>query len=306
MKYPIPAFLKSIIVIHIDAVKKWIDDKALRLAAALAFYAAFSIGPMLLLLLSIASLFVSEESVRSMIINELERSMGETGVKVVEGMISSAQSKEKGVIMTLVSLGIVLFSATGLFYQLKDALNTIWGVKVKKGLSIIAIIKDRALSFTLIISIGFLMLVSLVMTALIAGFSGWIEQKLLFSSYLIQLINWSLATTLTTILFAMMYKMLPDVKVPWRSVWYAAFITAVLFSALKQGLAVYLGTGTDSTYDAPGALILVLSWVYFSSMLLIFGAELSYVISKRRNLPIRLNRFAEWEDDSPEAERIPS
>ena len=299
-------FCRTLIRIHVDAGKKWMDDKALRLAAALAFYAAFSLGPMLLLLLSLASLFVSEESIRTMITSELENSMGPTGVQVVEGLIDSAQSKDNGLIMTLVSLGIVLFSATGLFYQLKDALNTIWGVKVKKGLSIVAIIKDRALSFTLIVSIGFLMLVSLVLSALIAGFSGWIEQKLLFSAYVIQLINWSIATALTTVLFAMMYKMLPDVKVPWRSVWYSAAITAVLFSLLKQGLAIYLGTGTDSTYDAPGALILVLSWVYFSSMLLIFGAELSYVISKHRNIPIRLNRFAEWEDSLQEAERVPA
>ena len=259
------------------------EDDAPSLGAALAYYTVFSLAPLMTIAIAIAGFFFGKEAAQGQIFDELRVLLGEEGGKAVEEMVQSASAQPTaGIVATLISVVMLLFGASGVFGQLQASLNGMWGVKPKPGRGVFGMIKDRLLSFGFTLVVGFLLLVSLLLTAGIALMAGWIEGLMPGSETLAQILNIVLSLAMITLLFAMIFKFLPDAKIAWRDVWVGAFLTALLFTVGKFALGLYLGkSGVASSYGAAGSLIVLLLWVYYSSQILFFGAEFTQVYANR-------------------------
>ena len=266
-----------------QTASEWMEDDAPSLGAALAYYTVFSLAPLMTIAIAIAGFFFGKEAAQGQIFDELRVLLGEEGGKAVEEMVQSASAQPTaGLIATIISVVMLLFGASGVFGQLQASLNAMWGVKPKPGRGVLGLIKDRLLSFGFTLVVGFLLLVSLLLTAGIALMAGWIEGLMPGSETLAQILNIVLSLAIITLLFAMIFKFLPDAKIAWRDVWVGAFLTALLFTIGKFALGIYLGkSGVASSYGAAGSLIVLLLWVYYSSQILFFGAEFTQVYANR-------------------------
>jgi membrane protein len=255
---------------------KWLEDKAPQLGAALAFYSALSLAPLLVIALAIAGLVLGEEAARGQIVNELQSLVGPAGGKAIEDMIRNANKPETGIIASVLSVVTLLFGASGVFGQLQDSLNTIWEVKPKPGRGFWGIVRDRFFSFSMVMGVSFLLLVSLLMSAALASL-GIVAEGLPESvQWLAQIVNMVVSFIVITILFAMMFKLLPDVKMAWRDVWLGAVVTAALFTVGKFAIGLYLGhSSMASSYGVAGSFVVLLVWTYYSAQILFFGAELT-------------------------------
>jgi membrane protein len=262
---------------------EWLDDQAPTLGAALAYYTVFSLAPLLVITIAIAGLVFGGEAAQGQIFDQLRGLVGDASSKAMEQIVQSASAEPKaGVVATVIGFVTLLFGASGVFGQLQASLNIIWGVQPKPGRGILGIIRDRILSFGFILVVGFLLLVSLLLTAAIAFVGQQFEAMIPGMEALIQLVNSILSLVVITLLFAMMFKILPDANIRWRDVWIGAFITALLFTLGKLALGFYLGrSGVASSYGAAGSLIVLLLWVYYSSQIVFFGAELTQVYANR-------------------------
>jgi membrane protein len=266
-----------------QTASEWMEDDAPTLGAALAYYTVFSLAPLMTIAIAIAGLFFGKEAAQGQIFDELRVLLGEEGGKAVEEMVQSANAQPTaGVVATIISVIILLFGASGVFGQLQASLNTIWGVKPKPGRGVLGMIQDRLLSFGFTLVVGFLLLVSLMLTAGIALMANWLGGLMPGSETLAQILNIVFSLAMITLLFAMIFKFLPDAKIAWRDVWIGAFLTALLFTIGKFALGIYLGkSGVASSYGAAGSLIVLLLWVYYSSQILFFGAEFTQVYANR-------------------------
>ena len=244
----------------------------------MAFYSALSIAPLLVIALAIAGFVLGEDAARGQIVHELQSLVGPDGGKAIEDMIQSANKPSTGIIATGLSIVTLLFGASGVFGQLQDALNTIWEVKPKSGRGFWGFVKDRFLSFTMVMGVAFLLLVSLLITAALASF-GLVAERLPESvQWIAQITNMVVSFLVITALFAMMFKLLPDVKMAWSDVWLGAVVTAVLFTAGKFAIGLYLGhSSMASSYGVAGSFVVLLVWTYYSAQILFFGAELTQV-----------------------------
>lgn len=261
---------------------EWLDDNVQRLGAALAYYTVFSLAPLLIIAIAIAGLAFGQEAAQGQIIGQVEDLLGEQGAKAIQGMIESARQPTAGIVASLLGIIMLLFGATGAFAQLQDALNTIWGVTPKPRRGVIGILKDRLLSFLMVIGVGFLLLVSLVLSAGLAALGKFFGNLLPVPEAILQIVNFIVSFGVITLLFGMMYKILPDVKIGWSDVWIGAAMTALLFSVGKFLIGLYLGkSGVASAYGAAGSLVLILLWVYYSSQILLFGAEFTFVYANK-------------------------
>jgi membrane protein len=262
---------------------EWMEDDAPTLGAALAYYTVFSLAPLLTIAIVIAGFFFGKEAAQGQIFDELRGLLGQESGKAVQEMVQSANAQPTaGIIATIVSVIMLLFGASGVFGQLQASLNRIWEVKPKPGRGVLGILRDRLLSFGFTLVVGFLLLVSLVLTAAIALVADWMGGLMPGSETLAQLLNFVLSLALITLLFGMMFKFLPDAKIAWRDVWIGAFLTALLFTVGKFALGIYLGkSSVASSYGAAGSLIVLLLWVYYSSQILFFGAEFTQVYANR-------------------------
>jgi membrane protein len=262
---------------------EWLDDQAPMLGAALAYYTVFSLAPLLIITIAIAGLVFGAEAAQGQIFDQLRGLLGDASGKAMEEIVQSASAEPKtGVVATVIGLVTLLFGASGVFGQLQASLNIIWGVQPKPGRGILGIIRDRILSFGFILVVGFLLLVSLLLTAAIAFVGKQFGAMVPGMEALIQLLNAILSLAVITLLFAMMFKILPDANIAWRDVWIGAFITALLFTIGKFALGFYLGrSGVASSYGAAGSLIVLLIWVYYSSQIVFFGAEFAQVYANR-------------------------
>jgi membrane protein len=246
-----------------SAAADFTADKAPRLSAALAYYSVFSLAPLLLVSISIAGAIFGDEAASGAIRNELTGALGAATAATVEEMIKGAGSSGKGTMMAMVGFGILLVSASGVFAALKDAMNTVWNIEPAPGGGVIHLAMDRMLSLVMVLVIGFLLLVSLVLSAVIAAASSWLQAILPVPWMVLHLVNFAVSLGVVTLLFAMIFKILPDAEVRWSDVWIGAFLTSCLFALGKSLLGLYLGRPeAASTYGAAGALILVLTWVY--------------------------------------------
>lgn len=259
-------------------IAKWSEDNAPRLAAALSYYAVFSIPPILVIVIAVAGFIWDRGAVQAGILDEIGVLIGERGRDLVEGMIQSTQETGSGTIATIVGVVTLLFAATGVLVQLQDALNAMWNVPPREGGGVVGWFKNRFFSFAMILGVGFLLLVSLVVSA---GISALNEYTLgLFPGFevLLQILNFLLSFAIITVLFALLFKYVPDAEVAWRDVWLGAVVTAFLFTIGKTAIGVYLGNSDlAETYGAAASVILILLWVYYSAQILFFGAEFTEV-----------------------------
>jgi membrane protein len=265
-----------------ETFSEWSEDKASRLAAALAYYTVFSIAPIILIVVAVAGLAFGQEAAQGQIDRQLQSLMGNTGAQAIQQMVAHGREHGAGVIATILGLAALIFGASGTFAELKDSLNTIWEVQPKAGSGILKTIRDRFLSFTMVLGIGFLLLVSLVLSAALAAFGHYLSGLMPGMAAISMALNFFIAFAIITLLFAMMFKILPDVEIAWKDVWVGAAVTAFLFTIGKLAIGLYLGRGAfSSSYGAAGALIIVLLWVYYSAQILFFGAEFTQVYARR-------------------------
>jgi membrane protein len=265
---------------------------AMRLGAALAYYSMFSIGPLLLIVMGLAGLVFGRDAVRHEIEQQIQQFVGSKAAHVVESMAASSL-RSKGVLATILGIAALLFGATGVFSQLQDALNLIWEVKAKPGLGIWGYLRYRILSFAMILGIGFLLLISMALTTALAALSGWISGLISSPQWLVHALNFLISFGVITLLFAAIFKVLPDVKLRWRDVWIGAIGTAFLFTAGKYVLGLYLGReSTASSYGAAGSVIVILMWVYYGSLILFFGAEFTRAYAKEAGSQMEPSHYA--------------
>jgi membrane protein len=263
------------------------DDKAMTLGAALAFYTALSIAPLLLLVVVIAGAVFGEQAARGEIGHQLQDLLGREGADAVESLLAGTKTPGGGLVSTLVGIGTLLFAATGVFTSLQEALDTVWNVKPDSAPSgVWGLIKDRLLSFSMICGMAFLLLVSLVFGAVVSGLGGVFERWLPYSSVWMSAANLVVGFLLTTLMFAMIYKILPHHRLTWSDVWVGAVITGLLFTAGKYLIGLYLGNAAvGSSFGAAGSFVVLLVWIYYSSLILLFGAEFTQVHAEARGGP---------------------
>ncbi len=270
---------KNLWLITKKSFEAWNAADPFRQSAIIAYYAIFSIPSLLVIIIALAGLAFGKEAVQGEISNQISSAMGDDTARQIEEIIAKAGEQKKSIIATIIGLISLILGAMGVFLQLQTSLNLIWEVKVKPELKgkqkWIKLLRDRLFSFGLIISIGFLLLVSLILTTALAAFSTWIKAHLPdFMLFLFQFINFLISFIIISVLFALMYKILPDARIKWRDVWIGAMVTTLLFILGKFGLGFYFGKAEPgSTYGAAGSIILVMLWVSYSCMIVFFGAE---------------------------------
>ena len=273
--------------------KGWKDDGALDLGAALAYYTIFSLAPLLLIVTAVAGLVWGREAVQGQLVGQMRGIVGSQGAEAIQTMVANAGKQGTGVLATIVGLVTILFGATGVFVQLQSALDHIWNVEPKPGAGIWSFIRTRMISFGMVLGIGFLLLVSLVVTAAVAALGTWATGLLPGGETLINILTFVVSFALITLLLAMIYKVLPDVEIAWRDVWIGAAVTALLFTIGKFLIGLYLAHSTvASTYGAAGSLVVLLLWIYYSSQILFLGAEFTEVYATRYGSRIRPSKHA--------------
>jgi membrane protein len=277
-----------------EAAFAWSRDRAPRLGAALAYYTVFSLVPFLVVVIALIGLVFGQDAAQSAILSQIATLVGEQSAAAIKDMIQRADQPSTGLFATGLAVATLLLGASGVFGQLQDALNTVWGVEPKEGRGVWGFIKDRFLSFVAVLGTGFLLLVSLILSSALAAFGKWFNGLLPLPEAVMQLLNFTLSFIVITGLFALIFKSLPDAKVAWRDVWIGAALTAALFTVGKFALGLYLGkSNVASAYGAAGSFVLVLLWVYYSAQILLYGAEFTQVYA---------NRFGERIVPAPDAQ----
>jgi membrane protein len=281
---------------------EWYNDKSPRLGAALAYYSIFSIAPLLILSIAIATRIFGEQAAQGQVVEEIKGTIGDGAAQAVQDMLVHASRPGSGWgIATVLGIVTLLFGASGVFGELQDALNTIWKVTPKSGRGLLGVVKDRFLSFTMVLGTAFLLLVSLILSAALEAISKYMPQMCSATGLCLgHVLNALVSFVVVTALFAMIFKVLPDVELGWRDVAIAAVITSLLFSLGKFLIGLYLGRASvASAYGAAGSLVVMLIWVYYSAQILLFGAEFSRVYTRNQGRQIRPSANAvamNWED----------
>lgn len=279
-----------------DTVIQWIEDQPFQLAAALSYYTLFSLAPLLIIVIAIAGFAFGQQAAQNQIVETIQDTIGQEGAQAIQALIQNAGNKPKaGLISTLLGLVAVVFGAGGVFGQLQSSLDTIWGVMPKSGLGIWGFARQRLMSFAMILVIGFLLLVSLAVSAVLSGLSQYMGAVLGGTAFFAYAADILLSFVFITALFAMMYKILPDARIQWRDVWVGAALTSFLFAIGKFLIGLYLGSSSvTSTYGAAGSIILVLLWVYYSSLIFFLGAEFTQTYATQYGSGVVPAENAQW------------
>ena len=289
------SFVANSISLLKQTFSEWLEDKVPQLGAALAYYTVFSLAPLVLLLLAIVGFLFHNDPAGAWgrITEQMSYFLDKSAIDVVEGIAQKASQPNKGLLATSIGILLALFGASGVFGQLQNALNTIWGVKAKPGAGIGGFIRSRFLSFAMVAGVCFLLLVSLVLESVLKGFSQYV-QAMFSGGIVIALVVYSIFDlAVVVLLFALIFKFLPDVKIQWRDVWVGAVMTAIFFAIGKWALGLYLGSGTAaSAYGAASSLITLLLWIYYSSQILLFGAEFTQVYASRAGRAFVPDKYA--------------
>jgi membrane protein len=274
---------------------EWIDDKAPQLGAALAYYTVFSLAPLILILLAIIGVLFRKDpnGAWTRLTEQMSYYLDKSAIDVVQGIAAKASEPGKGTLATVIGIALALFGASGVFGQLQDALNTIWGVKAKPGVGIWGFLRARFISFAMIAGVCFLLLVSLVIEGVLKAFSQYIQARLPGGLAIAMTIYFVFDFATVVVLFAMIFKGLPDVKIRWRDVWVGSVMTAVFFLVGKWALGLYLTSNSAaSAFGAASSLITLLLWIYYSSQILLFGAEFTQVYANRTGARIEPDDYA--------------
>lgn len=262
------------------------------MGAALAYYSVFALAPMLVLAIGIGGMLFDRDVARSAILHEIQNTIGEPAATTLEAMIANVQKNDHSGWAAIVGFVTLVIGATGVFGELQDALNTVWKVKPKPDRTWGDIFRERFFSFAVVLGTGFLLLVSLVATALLTALGSWLSGHLPGGEALWRVANAVISFLSITLLFALIFKMLPDVRLKWRSVWMGAAVTTLLFTLGKFAIGLYLGRSSAiSTFGAAASLVVILLWVYYSAQILLFGAELTRVLvhENRERAPVQSN-----------------
>ncbi len=282
----------------VDLIKKtfkeWSEDKASRLAAALAYYTVFSIPPLLVVAIGIAALFTDRATVENQLVGQAGSLMGSQGAEAIETILDSAESPGRSELLpTIVGVVLLFFGASGVFTQLQDAMNTIWNVEADPDRGIWGAIKDRFFSFTMVLVIGFILLVSLMLSTLLTTFGDFAGRLVSDADMLLGIVNFIFSLVVITILFGLMFKTIPDVDITWRDVGIGALLTAILFKIGEYALGIYFDrSDPTSAFGAAGSVILLLLWVYYSVQILFLGAEFTQVYATEYGSGIRPEKGA--------------
>jgi membrane protein len=271
-----------------EVVNKSLDDKVLRLSAALSYYSIFSLAPLVLIAISIAGAVFGEDAASGLLADTLRSSIGADAADAVQDMVLRTRNPSDNIIASITGVLLLILGATGVFGQLQDALNTVWSVQQKPGRLIRSLVRDRLQSFTMVLGIGFLMLTSLILTTGLQIASDLIARLISIPSLLWNLLSSVISFVIVAALFGAIFRILPDVDIEWKDVRFGALLTAGLFVVGKIVLGWYLGrAATASVYGSAGSLVLILLWVYYSSLILLLGAEFTEVHAHRRGRSIR-------------------
>jgi membrane protein len=266
----------------VAAVNSWLEDRAPSMGAAIAYYTVFSLAPMLILVISIAGLLYDETAAQGAVMAQMRELLGPQGAGAVQTMLASAGRGQGGVIASAVGLTLLALAATTVFGELQASLNVIWKAAPRPGSPVTTLIRIRLVSLALIVGIGFLLLVTLVISASLTALAGYLYSIFPYLDLVMRVVNFALSFGVTTALFAMIYKVLPDTHIGWGDVWIAALTTSFLFTIGKFAISLYIGSSdVASTYGAAGALVIILVWVYYSAQIFMFGAEFSKVYAER-------------------------
>jgi membrane protein len=278
-----------------ETFSEWKEDNAERLGAALAFYSVFSLAPLLIIVISISGLVFGRDAVQGRVVEQIGGLVGSDAARSIEAIIQNANKPATGIIAGTAGILTLLLGAAGVFVQLQDALNVIWDVPPSAARSVAQLLRDRFLSFALVLGSGFLLLVSLVVSAGLAALNDSIARLAPVSGQFLEVAHVLVSYAVITLLFAMIFKVLPDARIAWSDVWVGAAITSLLFTIGKLLIGVYLGKSTImSTYGAAAAIVIMLVWVYYSAQVLFLGAEFTQVYANRFG-----SRISFAEDQSP-------
>jgi membrane protein len=271
----------------------WLEDDASRLAASLAFYTLLSLAPLVIIAVAIAGFLLGPEAARGQIADELSSVVGTSAAKGIQAVVASAKSPASGTVGTIVGVVTLFIGASGVFGELHYALNSVWEVRAKPGRGVLGEIKDRFLSFTMVLGVAFLLLVSLLFSALVSAIGRSFASTLPGGELFWQVVNFVVSLAMVTGLFALIFKYVPDVEIRWSDVWLGAAVTALLFTIGKSLLGIYLGKASiGSSYGAAGSLVVLVVWVYYSAQILFLGAEFTQVQARLRGRAIKPSRKA--------------
>lgn len=267
------------------SVQAWMDDYASSIGAAIAFYTVFSLAPLMLIVIGVAGFFWGEEAVRGELMRQVSTMVGESGAQAVEAVVQSgANEPQQGMVATIVSVTFLLIGATRVFAELQSALDRIWKVPAReKTTGIWKLVRARLLSFGLVLSLAFLLLVSLVVSTVLSALGSWAGALLPGWELILQILNTLVSFGILTVLFAMIFKFMPQADVAWKGVWTGAFVTALLFELGKLVIGLYVGkSAVASSYAAAGSLVIVLLWVYYAAQVFLLGAEFTWVYANEQ------------------------
>jgi membrane protein len=275
---------KDLLSIFKTTFAAWNRHEAPRLGAALAFYTILSLSPLVIIVVALAGLIFSRSTAQAHILSQVQGMIGLEGGKAMQAMLANAQKPAAGILGTIVGLLSLFFGASGVFTELRAALNLIWEVDAEKTSGVVALLRERFFSFGMVLSIGFLLLVSLVISAVLAAAGKFFGGLLPIPSPVLAVLNFLLSYIGVAVLFGFIFRFVPEARVRWRNVWPGALATALFFTVGKTLIGLYLGKSSlGSAYGAAGSVIVVIVWVYYSAQIFFFGAELTHAYSEHRS-----------------------
>jgi membrane protein len=279
----VPVGIRDYVEVAICTVTEWMDDRASSKGAALAFYTLFSMAPILVLAVAVAGYFFGTEAAEGELVVQLRGLVGENGAEAAQAMLAAARDKEAGLISTIIATLLLIIGATTVFAELKVSLDELWDVEPKKeDAGLLGLIRTRLLSFGIVLVLGFLLMVSLIVSAVLAVLENYVGGLWGFSTELFSLIAWIFSFCVISFLFAVIYKMLPSIPLSWRDVWIGSLATAGLFVLGKYLIGLYLGnSGVTSSFGAAGSVIALMLWVYYSASVFFIGAEFTRIYAQR-------------------------
>lgn len=274
---------KKIFSLIKETFKEWNNDDPFRQSAVIAYYSIFSLPALVIIIVQVAGLVLGKDAAQGQISEQISNTIGQQAAEQVQTMVANTSEMGNSTIAIIIGVATLLFGATGVFYQLQQTLNKVWEVEPKPDAGITKLALDRATSLGVILAIGFLLLIFMVITAALNLLNDWIQRQLPdFLVYIFYVVDVLISLGVITLLFALIYKVLPDAKVGWQSVWVGAFVTAILFTIGKFALGIYFNKADPaSAFGVAGSIILIMLWVNYSALILIFGAEFTQVYARR-------------------------
>jgi len=279
-----------------DAFTGFVDDKVVKLSGALAYFTVFSLGPMLIVIIFFADIFYGRAAIEGTVFSQIKDLVGSSAAVQIQETIKSASLSGKGAVTGIIGVITLIIGATTVFAEIQDSINTIWGLKPKPKKEWLKMLLNRLLSFSIVVSLGFLLLVSLIITGLVEALSNRLLKMFPdIALIVIYILNLLITFGVVTLLFAIIFKALPDAKIKWRDVITGAMVTAVLFMIGKFAITFYIGSSNvSSAYGTAGSLVIILLWIYYSSLILYFGAEFTKAYATTYGGLIKPNQYAVW------------